>query len=768
LPKAAERQNQFGGTLGGRILKDRTFFFLSYEGLRLRLPQVVTSLVPDLSARQMALPAVRPYLNAWPMPTPGTSDNVATGIAEVNGFYSNSSTLDAASLRIDHRDNKLAVFGRYDYSPSSLVQRGTQGASISSISPTDIVTQTATVGATWNIVPTILNDLRFNISKTSSKSYQYLDRFGGAVPFEGAPFPAPFTTQNAYFQILMLPFSPSRGPTVGSQGSNAQRQINVVDSLSAQRGSHSLKFGIDFRRLTPSFGPPNYEQFVEFRDLASAEAGKLRFSFLYANRSATLLLRNLGLFAQDTWRASRRLTLTYGLRWDVDFAPSSNPGLLAVTGYNLNDLSSLALASPGTPPFHTPYDNLAPRLGIAYQMTENPKLQTVLRGGFGVFYDLATSEVGASLQVGSYPFGAIGFASGGSFPLSPAASTPPPITLDNLSSGFGTLISFAPNLKLPYSLQWNVALEQALGESQSLSATYVGAAGRRLIQTTVVNAPNPSFGAAQLVTNAATSDYDALQIQFTRRLSRGFQAVASYAWSHSIDTASAGSAFGNQANDLVPSIANSNRGASDFDIRNAFSAGITYEVPAPKTNAFASTVLKGWSIQNVVQARSASPVTIFDGQFLTFQNAAVLIRPDAVGGQPFELFGPQYPGGKAFNRAAFTDPPLDSNGNPLRQGNLPRNALRAFAAAQWDLAVHRDFSIHESVKLQVRAEMFNVLNHPNFGPPIADISNTTQFGLSNQMLGESLNGGTTGSGGFSPLYQIGGPRSVQLALKVQF
>jgi len=126
---------------------------------------------------------------------------------------------------------------------------------------------------------------------------------------------------------------------------------------------------------------------------------------LYANRSATLRLRNVGLFAQDTWRASRRLTLVYGLRWDVDFAPSSNPGLLAVTGYNLNNLSSLALASPGTPPFHTPYDNIAPRLGLAYQIRENPKSQTVLRGGFGVFYDLATSEVGASLQVGAILLG---------------------------------------------------------------------------------------------------------------------------------------------------------------------------------------------------------------------------------------------------------------------------------------------------------------------------------------------------------------------------
>jgi hypothetical protein len=108
------------------------------------------------------------------------------------------------------------------------------------------------------------------------------------------------------------------------------------------------------------------------------------------------------------------------------------------------------------------------------------------------------------------------------------------------------------------------------------------------------------------------------------------------------------------------------------------------------------------------------------------------------------LYGAQYPGGKALNPAAFVNPPLDMNGNPTRQGDLGRNALRAFGAWQWDFAVHREFPIFESLKLQFRAEIFNILNHPNFGPPLADISNTTQFGVATQMLGHSLNGGGSG------------------------
>jgi hypothetical protein len=117
--------------------------------------------------------------------------------------------------------------------------------------------------------------------------------------------------------------------------------------------------------------------------------------------------------------------------------------------------------------------------------------------------------------------------------------------------------------------------------------------------------------------------------------------------------------------------------------------------------------------------------------------------------------------------AAFVSPPVDANGFPLRQGNLGRNALRAFGMTQWDFAVHRDFPIHESLKLQFRAELFNVLNHPNFGPQLGDLSNP-QFGVTTQMLGTSLSGGNVGGGGLSPLYQVGGPRSIQLALKLTF
>jgi hypothetical protein len=232
---------------------------------------------------------------------------------------------------------------------------------------------------------------------------------------------------------------------------------------------------------------------------------------------------------------------------------------------------------------------------------------------------------------------------------------------------------------------------------------------------------------------------------------------------------------------------NSNRGPSGFDIRNTFSVGLTYDFPAPKINAFLNTLFRGWSTQNFILARSSPPVNVFYSGYPNLHSSQTQVRPDVVQGVPLYLYGPQYPGGVAINSTPgavaggcsngspstgpFCPPPTDSSGKPVRQGNLGRNALRGFGATQWDFAIRRDFPIHESLKLQFRAEMFNVLNHPNFGPPIADLqspqSPNPQFGLSNQTLGQYL-GANAGNGGFSNLYQVGGPRSIQLALKLLF
>jgi Carboxypeptidase regulatory-like domain/TonB dependent receptor len=791
LPKPGEQQNDFGGTFSGPILKDRTFFFFSYEGLRLRLPETTLTSVPDLAARQSASAAIQPFLNAYPLPN--GADSPATGVAQSNASYSNPATLDAYSLRVDHKlTSAVSLFGRFNDSPSQITERAGSSLALNDVEPITINTLTATAGITWALSAFAANDFRFNYSKVEASSYTYLDTFGGATVPTNLPFPSPYSSKNAIF--LFGIFGLTQGDLeTGASTRQVQHQMNLVDSLSMQKGTHNLKFGVDYRRLSPEFDPFLYIQGAYFLDVQAAIASSLYFAEVNSARNSKLLLQNLGVFAQDTWRMTPRLTLVYGLRWDLDCAPGSlgGAGIPAVTGYNLSNLSNLALAPAGTPPFATTFRNFAPRLGLAYVASQKPGWNSVVRGGFGLFYDLATAQVGETLYPYSYPFGAqtllYGQAIGGTttFPLSPSDAAPPPITAAGLSSPGAILFAFDPHLQLPYTLEWNVAVEQGLGEQQSISASYIGSIGRRLLQTAVVTAPSASLANAALVGDTAASNYNALQIQFQRRLSHGLQTLASYTWSHSIDDGSVGT-FGSGAT-YVPT-SNANRGASDFDIRNAFSAGLTYNIPTPRANRFAKTLLAGWSTDNFILARSAPPVNVFYSEFPNLLGSETEVRPDVVPGVPLYLHGAQYPGGVAINSTPgavaggcpdgspsigpFCAPPTDAMGNPLRQGNLGRNTLRGFGATQWDFAVHRDFPIHESLLLQFRAELFNVLNHPNFAPPISDIqspqSANPQFGLSTQTLGQYLGGANTGNGGFSSLYQLGGPRSIQFALKLMF
>jgi hypothetical protein len=272
--------------------------------------------------------------------------------------------------------------------------------------------------------------------------------------------------------------------------------------------------------------------------------------------------------------------------------------------------------------------------------------------------------------------------------------------------------------------------------------------------------PNPDFGTVNLLLGDATSDYEAFQLRFQRKLSRGLQALASYSLSHSIDTAS-----NSATSDTAPV-----RGSSDFDVRNAFTAALTYNIAAPHAKTKLNWIIQDWSADVVELIESALPVNLIAETSVTLNGVQQSIRPNLSPDVPLYLYGPQYPGGKAFNNTV--DPSRPGCKGPFcvppagQQGDLGRNVLRGFGVEQTDFGLHRQFNLAEGLHLQFRAEMFNVFNHPNFGPPNNLLSNAL-FGQSTQMLAPSLgSGGATG--GFNPLYQIGGPRSIQFALKLNF
>jgi hypothetical protein len=757
LPKPKTRQHDFGGVIGGPIRKDKTFFFFSYEGLRLRQPSSLQSAVPDSASRQAAPAASRPFLNAYPI---ANGLALGGGLAQFNASFSNPSTLNAYSIRLDEMVNsKTSVFARYNYSPSSLEQRApffSLGRVLSTRNVMSASIHTFTTGLTQLLTPEISNEVRANYSNNRVTISYVMDDFGGAVPLQDSLlFPEPFTSANSLFLFVV---GGAGEYAQGKQGVNEQRQVNLLDNLSVIKGSHQLKFGVDYRWLAPFTNPFVYRHFFFFSGVnpnpGGALSGIVSFAQPTAYQGSALLSQNLSLYGQDTWKISPRAALTYGLRWDVN--PALKGKDAASDPFTVNGIgnpATMTLAPRGTPLYKTTYGNVAPRIGFAYQFQGIKEWDAAVRAGFGVFFDLGQGSLGGVASF--FPYLISRNLALAPFPLTPQNAAPPSFTINPPVS---TIFAVDPNLKLPRTYQWNLALDQSLKSNQSLSITYIGAIGRNLLRTTQFSNPNPNFQSVILTDNSATSDYHAMQVKFQRRLSRGLQTLASYSLSHSIDIASsdATSNFNTTSSIAAPNI---DRGNSDFDIRHSFTAGATYDLPVPSSHRVLHDIFGGWSLQTFIFARSAPPVNIAGA---TFVAAGTLLapRPNLNAGVPLEFHGSQFPGGKIFNRAAFTAAPAGT------QGNFGRNVLRGFGAWQADVGVQRQFQLTENLGLRFHAEFFNIFNHPNFGSP-TNLLTSPLFGRSTQTLANSLGSGGA-NGGFNPLYQVGGPRSIQFALKLQF
>ena len=511
-----------------------------------------------------------------------------------------------------------------------------------------------------------------------------------------------------------------------------------------------MKFGLDYRRITSKTGVYAYIEQDIFSTLANVLANKIpSANILSRNDDVQLAFTNISLFAQDTWKATRALTITYGLRWEYNYSPSSPNGTLPYTVNQVDNFATMTVAPQGTPLWHPQKHDFAPRLGVAWQVRPN----LVFRVGGGVFYDLGYSNV--SDGAGAFPFAQQKTVTNVSFPLSASDAAPPPFST---APPVGYLAVVDPNHVLPRTYEWNASVERSLGKADVLTLTYIGAAGRKLMRQDYYRAPNSIFtGEFDLMRNGASANYNALQAQFHHRFSYGLQALVSYTWSHSIDNVSSDAYYAN-----VPPGASSDRGSSTYDIRQTFSGAVSYDIPAPGSGIWKS-IFGNWSTDSILYARTAPPVNIVTGQntFGLYLSAATSVqRPNLVAGVPLWFSDPNVADGKRINKAAFSVPT-----GPV-QGTLGRNVLNGFGATEVDLTLRRQFKLYERLSLQARADFFNIFNHPNFGPP-TNYMTSPLFGQATQMLGASLGAGGQ-TGGLNPLYQIGGPRSAQLALKLIF
>lgn len=771
LARPAIRQHDFGATLGGSLKRNRAFFFASYEGMRLHQPLFALTDVPSLSSRATAPAQVRALLNAFPSPN---GADLGNGFAEFAASYIDPSRFDATSLRLDFVvNNWLTAFTRYANAPSRTSQRGgvgtpgSTGQSLNTVNRTALDTQTLTAGTTAAFNSKLTGDLRFNWSRAHGETELMLDGFGGATPPTASLLFPPFAQPESAGFLVTLRGGLNAGFGTGKNVDNLQRQLNLVGNLSFVHSGHELKVGFDYRRLAPVYGPLNYAQTVIFGDAttngvnAATTTGRAFQVKITADAEPREpLFHNFSLYAQDAARITPHLTVVYGLRWELNPPPAERNGNHPAVFHGFDNFGdedtdfdgtvgrSLALAPRGTPLWRTTYHNFAPRAGAAYLLS--PEHGTTLRGGIGIFYDLGTGQ--AAQAFGSvFPYARERLLSNVLFPLDPAQAEAPPLGFD---PPYGIFYAFSPTLKLPLTVQWSAALEQPLGGGQGLSVSYVGAAGRLLLRQTAVLRPDADFTVVRLLSNSSSSDYNALQAVYGRRHSRGLQAHVAYTWAHSIDDDSDDSASG------LLIVGNFNtrteRGPSSFDVRHSLSGAFSYDLPKPSRGGL---LLRDWSLDAIFRARTATPVNVVRTTGVFIGDLVEALRPDLLEDIPIYLKDPSAPGGRRINPDAF----LTVGG---QQGSLGRNALRGFGLSQLDFAVRRRFVLGETARLQVRAEFFNVFNHPNFGDPVADLNNRL-FGRSVQTLARSL--GTGGvNGGLSPLYQIGGPRSVQLALRLNF
>jgi hypothetical protein len=746
-PAPALRQNDFGGTLGGPVWiprlyngKDRTFFFASYEGLRLDQPTAAAiQYVPDLFMRQQAAPAIQPVLNAYPLPNGidyGTSANPS--LAQFIAPYSLPSSIDSTSIRLDHVISpKLSVFFRFGDTPSSTVAR-----QYFARDTTTSNAQTYTLGVTSQLSRRMTDEFRLGYARSNSSEIGVIDNFGGATPVNLA------TAEGANPSLSFLPIVDIDISTIGEAylspyyGKNESRQWNLVDTLNLSLGRHILKLGIDYRHIKSPITPADVEAVSLWYSAPAVIDNATTISEILNRKDATPLFNETALFVQDEWRIHPRLNLSLGLRWEADPPPTEQHGDDAYTLLgSIGDPASLSVAPQGTPLWKTNWYNFAPRLGMAWTPRNRPASETVLRAGGGVFFDTA-NEVAAE-GYSAFGFEAYTVAYGQSLPYTASELTVPISTTPPYTGG--TPIAFPSRLQLPYTLEWNASIQQALGNNQAFTISYVGSNGRRLLsfQELSLSGLNPNFGTVEYFAGGITSNYQSLQTQFQRTVARGIQVLASYTWSHSID-------FGSNVAELPLQ-----RGNSDFDVRNNLQGGISWDLPTIGSAKLTDIMLNGWGLDARLNVRSAFPVTLYGNEIVDPATGSISFGElNLVAGQPTYVYGNQYPGGKAINKALFSLPAAGIS------GDAPRNFVRGFGAAQLNMAVRREFHLHNDLALQLRAEAFNILNHPMFGyidPTYTDLT----FGQATGTLNSSL---TT----MASQYQQGGPRSMQFALKLHF
>ena len=724
-------------------------------------------------------------INAYPTPTgPGRFNNYLANLVQNQRW-------NQGDVRVDHqiteRDN---IFARWSIQntetqvPSSFPATQIAGVSTpvnlsdeASFAGTSFApAQHAVVSYAKVFTPSLVNDLRIGFNRF--RLDYTADQFAPGAGL-GNQLGVPNSNVTPNEQNLPI-FSPSSYIGIGQTRSlpifRRENTFQYIDNVSYTRGSHTFKFGADFRRRQLTIyqtnqgnGRFNFSPALTDSRQPAGSGGDSMASFLLGFPSLIAHDYTLnwpgqrgiefGVYAADDWRASKRLTLNLGLRWDY-YSPYSE---VANRWANFNlQTAKIDIAGQngvdkyaGVQPY---YKNFGPRIGFAYQALTH----TVVRGGFGIFYNPSGSESGTMRLFRQLPFGSTVSISPGDINVGQRVSDgfPPlqPVNFALADNPFGTVFAVDPNFRPSYAEQFNLTVEHEISPwALVVKAAGIGNLGRRLYDNYNANqavpgstplntrrplySQAPSLSDANFFTSDGLGEYYAFQLTVDKRFSRGLSAILGYTWSHAIDDVPlefGGGAAGPQPQD--PRNLRAERGNSIIDMRHRLTLSYIWEFPIGKGKALlnyggpVNWILGGWQTNGILTVQTGLPFSPVLQTSTT--NTGTGSRPNVVG-------EPAYP--KTLQH--WFDPSAFGIPAPYTYGNAGRNILVGPGRTNWDMSLVKEFVVREQTHFELRAEAFNILNHPQFGLPNASIGNP-QAGMITST--------------------VGNPRQLQMGLRFQF
>jgi Carboxypeptidase regulatory-like domain/TonB dependent receptor/TonB-dependent Receptor Plug Domain len=711
-------RNQFGGYLGGPVVKDRTFFFGSYEGLRQDRGVTTIATVPSRATRARAdiSPITRPYLLLYP--EPNGKETGATGIYSTP--ITSPTTENYGLGKIDHTlsaAQSLSV--RYSFDRAQVDQDQPIP-----FWTTDTRTKSQSVVGEhkWIVRSNLLN-----VAKAAwNQAYEATDNI------EKRSFdPQLFFIPGTRFANISVSGINAIGPDTNTPTFVNLKSLQLIENLTWSHGSHNVKSGFNYTHYMndqdSSFDFGGNYSFTSLENFVQNKPGTYEGQAPGSTTDRRWRQDLVGLYMQDDWTAGRNLTVNMGVRYEFITTPHELSGREA----SLPNLQG-ATTTPGGPIFANPsMKNVAPRTGFAWDMTGDGK--NALHGGAGIFFEPILSNVYRAYGNRTPPYYNLINPANPTFPTPPTSGTSSLLRLD--------LVDY--NIKNPYRVQYNLTYQRDLPGHTIVTTGFVGSRGYNQIRNVEYNQAvpqvladgsyffpvgsqrrNPNFGSMRLRTSDGLSWYKGLIAGMSRRFSAGLAMQASYTLGKSEDLGSQAVGSADFDNSFQPRYAfdpMDNKGLSDFDIRHNFTFNATWEIPVGASlDGALRAVAQGWQLSSIVTARSGIPFT----PMLGFDRARALPRSGGAGQTPDLVAGcslnPVLGGAdQYFDPTCFSLPAAGTF------GNVPRNTIIGPGYASWDMAIFKNIAIGSRRRIQLRAEGFNITNHVNLGLPQSTVFNSS-------------------------------------------